>query len=257
MSGTSAMTGTSAITGEGFEGPLTVAVDGPTAAGKGTLARRIADHYGLAYLDTGSLYRKVGYLALEAGEDPSEEQAAVKAAQALSSSTIADYLIRTDRVGAAASKVAAIPAVRSALLEYQRQFAANPPGNSASDEDGSEDCGGGADPGKDKPRREVRGAVLDGRDIGTVVCPDALVKLFVTADQAVRAKRRFDQFAGSGTKTSLEQVLKDLKARDDRDMKRDLAPLRPASDAHLLDTTDLSIEAAFKAACGIIDRMLR
>jgi cytidylate kinase len=208
-----------------------IAIDGPTASGKGTLARRLAAHYGYAYLDTGALYRAVGYRVLEAGQDPKDGAAAQKAAAALDPASIPDAELRSDRVGGAASIVAAIPAVREALLALQRGFAADPPGGAP-------------------------GAVLDGRDIGTVICPDADVKLFVTANVTARAKRRTLELAARGLPADEARVLADLRARDQRDMTRAAAPLKPASDAHLLDTTGLDIEAAFAAARAIIDQQL-
>ncbi len=211
-----------------------IAVDGPVAAGKGTLARRLADHYGFSYLDTGALYRRVGYMVLEAGGDPSDVDAAVAAVPQLSEQTIPDAALRTDPVGKAASQVAALIPVREALLAFQRGFA--------------------EDPGLLKDGRSARGAVLDGRDIGTVVCPEAPVKLFVTASPDVRARRRFQEFLDKGmTDLTFEQVLEDLKARDVRDSTRATAPLVPAEDAHLLDTTNLDRHMAFQAARDIID----
>ncbi|WP_169566568.1 (d)CMP kinase [Sneathiella limimaris] len=203
---------------------MIIAVDGPVAAGKGTLARRIADIYGLKYLDTGALYRAVGLLLLKRGEDPANEQKAVQAAADVGEIDLTDPALRNEETGNAASKVAAIQPVRDALLEYQRNVA------------------------KAKP-----GAVLDGRDIGTVVCPDAPVKLFVTASAEVRAQRRFEELKAKGQNITYEAVLSDLKERDERDMGRKNAPLTQAADAHLLDTTKLDIEAALKAACQIID----
>ncbi|MGF1455119.1 MAG: (d)CMP kinase [Alphaproteobacteria bacterium] len=211
-----------------------VAVDGPVAAGKGTLARRLADHYGFAYLDTGALYRRVGLLVLDAGGDPGTLDHALAAVPLLESQIIEDAALRTDRVGEAASKVAALTPVREALLSYQRAFAKAP--------------------GTLSDGRSARGAVLDGRDIGTVVCPGAPVKLFVTASPQVRARRRFSEFRDKGlTDITYEQVLQDLQARDERDRTRAAAPLVPAEDAHLLDTTELDRHMAFEAAREIID----
>jgi len=209
-----------------------IAIDGPTASGKGTLARRIADHYGFAYLDTGALYRAVGYTLLKDNADPGREGNALAAARALDLSRIPDDALRNDTVGAAASRVAAIPAVREALLGFQRRFAGAPP-------------------------PPARGAVLDGRDIGTVVCPDARVKLFVTADAKTRARRRFLEFQARGMAVDEGQIRADLEARDRRDMERAAAPLKQAPGAHLLDTSQLDIEAAFAAACAIIDQALK
>ena len=206
---------------------MIIAVDGPVAAGKGTLARRIADKYGLKYLDTGALYRAVGLLVLNRGQDPNDIDAATAAAADVGEIDLADPRLRDEKTGNAASSVAVIQDVRDALLDYQRNVA------------------------KAKP-----GAVLDGRDIGTVVCPDADVKLFITAAAEVRAKRRFDELTAKGETLSFEEVLSDLQARDARDSGRKNAPLRSAKDAHLLDTSKLDIEAALKTACEIIDAQI-
>ena len=204
---------------------MIVAVDGPAASGKGTLARRLAGHYGLAYLDTGSLYRAVALALLKGGKSPQDEAAAIEAAGRIDRAAIADEEIRRAGLGEAASIVAAFPAVRQRMLGLQRKIAATPPG-----------------------------AVLDGRDIGTVVCPDADVKLFVTASPEVRARRRLEELARNGEAASFEEVLQWLVERDRRDETRPVAPLRRAPDAHLLDTSDLDIEATFQAAVAIIDR---
>jgi cytidylate kinase len=211
---------------------VVIAVDGPVAAGKGTLARRLADKYGYAYLDTGSLYRAVGAKVLRAGGDPANADFAAKMAESLDESDLAAPDLRSEAVGLAASKVAAIPGVRAALLEYQRRFAAQPPGA--------------------KP-----GAVLDGRDIGTVVCPEAQVKLFVTASDEVRAGRRHKELMDKGETVTFERVLADLRKRDEQDRARSTAPLKAADDAHLLDTSDLAIEAAVAAAVDIIAAILK
>jgi cytidylate kinase len=204
-----------------------VTVDGPVAAGKGTLARRLSEHLGFAYLDTGSLYRATALRLLRAGGDPDDAQAAALAAVAVSQADLTDPALRDEAVGAAASRVAALPEVRRALIDYQRRFAAAPPGGAA-------------------------GAVLDGRDIGTVVCPEADVKLFVTADVEARARRRHAELQARDAGTSLADVRAELLRRDERDSARAHAPLRPAADAHLLDTTNLDIETAFRAALDII-----
>ncbi len=206
---------------------LVIAVDGPAASGKGTLARRLAAHYGLAYLDTGSLYRATGLAVQAAGASPDDHAAASKAAQDLDLSGFTEDQLRSPGAGEAASQVAAIPAVRSALLEFQRNFAARPPG-----------------------------AVLDGRDIGTVVCPDADAKLFVTAQPETRAQRRHLEHVGRGDDLSYENVLQDIRRRDERDSDRAVAPLEPAQDAVLLDTTELGIEAAFQAALDLVESVL-
>ncbi len=208
-----------------------VAIDGPAASGKGTLARRLAAHYGFAYLDTGSLYRAVGQAVLAAGKNPADEAAALAAAKALDVTKIDERAIRTREAGEAASLVAVMPGVRAAILHLQRDFARNPPG------------------GK-------KGAVLDGRDIGTVVCPDAVAKIYVTARPEIRAHRRWLELKGSGSAVSEAQVLEDTKERDRRDAGREASPMKPAEDAHLLDTSDLSIEAAFGEAVRIIDKSM-
>jgi cytidylate kinase len=207
---------------------MIIAVDGPAASGKGTLARRLAAHFRYAYLDTGKLYRAVGYAVLTAGGDPEDTDAAVRAAKALRTDSLDDPALGSDAAATAASRVAAIPDVRAALLEFQQNFAKSPP-------DGA------------------KGAVLDGRDIGTVVCPDADVKLFVTADVAVRAERRHKELIGRGENSIYSGVLQDLKERDERDTSRAAAPLRPAGDALTLDTSDLDPDAAFAAALTLIE----
>lgn len=214
-----------------MSGSIVIAVDGPAASGKGTLARKLAAHYGFAYLDTGSLYRAVGHTVTSAGHDPADEMAALAAARNLDLSKIDERAIRTAEAGAAASIVAAMPPVRAAILDLQRNFAHNPPNG-------------------------LRGAVLDGRDIGTVVCPDAKAKLFVTARPEIRARRRWLELNNSGSGITEAQVLEDIRERDRRDAERAASPMKPADDAHLLDTSDLSIEAAFGAAVAIIDKAL-
>ncbi|MDP1626249.1 (d)CMP kinase [Parvibaculum sp.] len=208
-----------------------IAIDGPAASGKGTLARKLARHYDFAYLDTGSLYRAVGQAVLAAGGNPADEAAALAAAKALDVNRIDERAIRSREAGEAASIVAAMPAVRAAILHFQRNFATNPPG------------------GKD-------GAVLDGRDIGTVVCPEAKAKLFVTASPEVRAQRRWLELKVSGSAVGEAQILDDIRERDQRDAERAASPMKPAADAYLLDTSNLSIEAAFGAAVAIIDKAM-
>jgi cytidylate kinase len=203
---------------------MIVAIDGPAASGKGTLAKRVAAHYCLAHLDTGTLYRAVARDTLASGWDPADEDAALKAAQALDLGTLDDPALRSAGLGEAASLVARYEAVREALLAYQRAFAGSEPG-----------------------------AVLDGRDIGTVICPNADVKLFVTATSEERARRRFIELREAGTLVSEAEVLADIRHRDERDAGRAAAPLRRAQDAHLLDTTNLDIDAAFRAAIDLID----
>lgn len=211
-----------------MEKPLVIAIDGPAASGKGTLARLIAKEYDLAYLDTGSLYRGVAWIVLNAGRDPADAAAATAAAENFSLDRIEGADIRTREVGAGASKVAALAPVRKALLNFQRRFAEHPPGGKS-------------------------GAVLDGRDIGTVVCPDATVKFFVTASPEVRAHRRWLELTQTKPGISEKEVFDDLVERDARDAARADAPMVKAPDAVLLDTTDLTIEAAFAAARRVID----
>ncbi|MEC9344940.1 MAG: (d)CMP kinase [Pseudomonadota bacterium] len=209
-----------------------IAVDGPTASGKGTLARRLAAEFGCACLDTGALYRATALRLIRAGGDGTDVAAAVAAARGIDPDDLSDPELRSEATGAMASRVAALQPVRDALFDYQRDFAANPPGGAA-------------------------GAVLDGRDIGTVVCPDAEAKLFITASAGVRAERRFRELAAKGTETTLEAVLADLQARDARDSGRSAAPLRKADDADLLDTTGLDIETAFSAARALVAARLK
>ncbi len=204
-----------------------VAVDGPVAAGKGTLARKLARHFGFAYLDTGSLYRATAARVLRAGGDPSDPATSRQAALDLVADDLADPDLRAEAVGEAASVVAPIPEVRAALLDYQRRFARDPP-------DGAP------------------GAVLDGRDIGTVVCPEADVKLFVTASIEARAERRVRELRGRGVAVDADRILQDMQRRDRRDSKRAAAPLKPAPDAHLLDSTNLDIETTFRAARRVV-----
>ncbi len=207
-------------------GSMIIAIDGPAGVGKGTLAKQLAKHFGLRHLDTGALYRAVGRDVLTAGRDPQDAEAAVAAARNLDASTLADPQLRTEQVGAAASVVAVIPAVRTALLRYQQDFARVPPG-----------------------------AVLDGRDIGTVVCPDADAKLFITASAEVRADRRWRELQAKGIATPRDQILAEIKDRDDRDSKRATAPMVPAADAVILDTSALDIDGAFRAALkAVLDR---
>jgi cytidylate kinase len=203
---------------------MIIAVDGPAASGKGTLARRLAAHYGLAYLDTGLLYRAVGLALVNAALDPNDRRAAVAAAQRLDISRLPRHGLREEGIGEAASIVASIPQVRATLLDSQRRFADQP-----------------------------GGAVLDGRDIGTTVCPDADVKLFVTASARVRARRRHRQLDAQTSSANYDNVLADIERRDRRDGARAISPMVPAADAHLLDTTDLDIEAAFRVAVSLVD----
>jgi cytidylate kinase len=215
---------------------LTIALDGPAAAGKGTLARRLAGHYRLAYLDTGALYRAVGVAVMRQGLDPSQESAAVAAAEKLSPALLTDPEIRTEAGGQAASKVAAIPAVRAALLDWQRRFAAQPPAGA----DGA----------------AMAGAILDGRDIGTVVCPDARIKLFITASMEARAQRRFKELQEKGPGAIYARVLQDMQERDARDQERAVAPLAAAPDALVIDTSAMTADQVFDQAIAYIDRIL-
>ncbi|USG61454.1 (d)CMP kinase [Sneathiella marina] len=206
---------------------MIIAVDGPVAAGKGTLARRIAEKYGFHYLDTGALYRAVGLLMLKEGQDLSDVEAAANMAARVGEVSPEDPGLREESTGGAASIVANNSEVRAALLQYQRNFAHRKPGT-----------------------------VLDGRDIGTVVCPEAEVKLFITATAEIRARRRFDELIAKGNSVSYHDILADLKIRDARDQGRTTAPLKKAIDAHLLDTSKLDIEAALNAASVLIDNRL-
>lgn len=206
---------------------FTIAIDGPAGAGKGTLGRRVADHYRLHLLDTGLTYRAVAHRMMSQGLPLNDEEQAVAAAGAVDLSELDREVLSAHAVGEAASQVAVIPAVRRALVEKQREFARTPPG-----------------------------AVLDGRDIGTVVCPDADVKLYVTASAAVRARRRLAEIEARHGTADYAQILADIERRDARDMGRTDSPLKPAADAHLLDTSEMDIEAAFLAAKTIIDDVL-
>ncbi|VIO65028.1 Cytidylate kinase [Bradyrhizobium ivorense] len=203
---------------------MIIAIDGPAASGKGTLGKRLAHHYGYRHLDTGVIYRAVAYAMLEAGADLTNEVLAVAAALELDPEKFGNPVLKTQRVGDAASVVSAIPKVREVLVNFQRQFAADPPG-----------------------------AVLDGRDIGTVICPNADVKIFVVADPRVRARRRTLEARGRGEEADEEAVLADIIKRDERDQNRAIAPLRPAADAHTLDNSNLDIEAGVRAAIAIVE----
>ena len=216
--------------------PFVVAIDGPAASGKGTLARRLAERFGLAHLDTGKLYRATAFLALEAGADPADPEAAAKAARRVEPAILADPRLLGEAVAGAASVVAAIAAVRAVLLAFQRDFAAHPP----SPADGG----------------EARGAVLDGRDIGTVVCPDAAVKLFIDASPEARAERRLRELRGRGAAAIYDDVLQDMKERYARDSQRRVAPLAAAPDAETIDTTGLGADQVFEQASEIIARAL-
>jgi len=201
-----------------------VAVDGPAASGKGTLARKLAAALGFDHLDTGAIYRAVGLAVIRSGGDPADPVAAIAAARALrpGADVLSDPALRSDEIGNAASKVAVVPEVRAALLDFQRDFAKNPPGRA--------------------------GAVLDGRDVGTVVCPDAPVKLYIDASVDVRAERRLSELRKRGIPAIWSDVLEDMRARDERDSRRAAAPLRPADDAFVVDTSVLTADQVFALA---------
>jgi len=203
---------------------MIIAIDGPAASGKGTLGKKLAAHFGLRHLDTGLIYRAVAKAVIDAGKRPDDAAAAVAAAQALDPASFDEAALKIPAIGEAASVVSAIPEVRAALLAFQRDFAAKPPG-----------------------------AVLDGRDIGTVICPDADVKIFVTATPETRARRRAAEYRAAGRNITDEAVLADIRSRDERDSNRSVAPLKQAPDAHLLDTTHLDIDAAIRAAIDIVE----
>jgi cytidylate kinase len=212
--------------------PFVVAIDGPAGSGKGTLARRLAARFGFAHLDTGALYRAAALLTLEAAADPGDPAAAEAAARRVDIGLLTDPRLRGDGVAAAASIVAAIPAVRRALLGLQRAFAAHPP-------------------------PPARGAVLDGRDIGTVVCPEADVKLFITAGAEARAARRVRELRERGSAAIYENVLQDLNERDARDSGRQAAPLAVAPDAKVIDTTALDADVVFECVASLVARTLK
>ena len=216
--------------------PFVVAIDGPAASGKGTLARRLAERFHFAHLDTGKLYRATAFLVLERGEDPADPAAGVGAARRIDPAVLADPALLSERVARASSIVSAIPAVREALLAMQRDFAAHPP-----------HAAGAIEP---------RGAVLDGRDIGTAVCPDAAVKLFVTANPEARAIRRLAELRERGVPAIYRDVLADMKERDARDSERRVAPLAAAPDAVIIDTTRLDADQVFERASKLIARAL-
>ena len=207
--------------------PRVIAIDGPAAAGKGTLARRLAHHFGLAALDTGALYRAVALRMLRAGARHDDVAAAGAAARAIRRSDLADPEIRSEASANMASRISAMPEVRAALLDFQREFARNPPAG-------------------------AKGAVLDGRDVGTRVCPDADAKLFVTASVEERARRRLIELRETGHAAIHSRVLKDMKERDARDRGREFAPLVPADDAIVIDTGDLDADQVFATALDVI-----
>jgi len=203
-----------------------IAIDGTFASGKGTLGKRLAAHYDLAYLDTGKLYRAVGYAVMQAGHDPENAKHATKAAKALTGHELDDPILKSGEVAVNASKVAVHSDVRQALFQFQRDFAA-------------------------------KGAVLDGRDIGTVICPDADVKLYIDASADVRAKRRHTELTGYGEDITFEAVLAQLVERDTRDKNRKEAPLKAADDAHLIETSVMGIDEVFETAVKIVDAILK
>lgn len=207
---------------------MIIAIDGPAAAGKGTLALRLARELGLAKLDTGLLYRAVGFSVVSSGGDPNNAKDALEAAKSLDPDFLDSPALRADEAAQAASKVAVIPEVREQLLEFQREFAKNPPNVSIG--------------------TPAKGAILDGRDIGTTVCPDADVKLFVTASPEVRAERRHKELLGRGLEAIYARVLEDIRERDARDQGRDASPLAAAEDALVLDTSEMDAEAAYAKA---------
>jgi len=207
---------------------MIIAIDGPAASGKGTLGKRLAAHYGLRHLDTGLLYRAVAKAVLDAGHKLDDPGRAAAAARTLDPARFDEAALKSHAAGEAASVVSAIPAVRTALVRLQQDFAAAPPG-----------------------------AVLDGRDIGTVICPHADAKIFVTASPEVRARRRALEMRRHGQTVDEAEVLADIRRRDERDTARAIAPLKPAPDAHVLDTSDLDIEAVFRAAIAIVEASRR
>jgi cytidylate kinase len=203
---------------------MIIAIDGPAASGKGTLGKRLAAHYGLRHLDTGLIYRAVAKALLDAGHPLEDRERAVEVARALAPERFDEMALRQQAVGEAASVVSAFPEVRQALLAFQRDFGRAPPG-----------------------------AVLDGRDIGTVIFPDADVKIFVTASAEMRARRRALELSGGANEVAEAELLADIRRRDERDSARAVAPLKAAADAHLLDTTHLDIDDALRAAIKIVD----
>jgi cytidylate kinase len=207
---------------------MIIAIDGPAASGKGTLGKRLAAHYGLRHLDTGLLYRAVAQAVLNAGHKLDDAAHAAAAAQTLDPAQFDEVALKSHAAGEAASVVSAIPQVRAALLRFQQDFAAVPPG-----------------------------AVLDGRDIGTVICPGADAKIFVTASPEVRARRRALEMDRQGQAADEAAILADIRRRDERDTQRAIAPLRPAADAHVLDTSDLDVDAVVREAIVIVEMACR
>jgi len=202
---------------------MIIAIDGPAASGKGTLAKRLAEHFDLEYLDTGSIYRALGYKILEAGESPEDEEVAVKMANEITAEDLKNPHLYDEGIGRAASIVAVIPKVRDALFQFQRDFA-----------------------------KSEKGAVLDGRDIGTVICPDADLKFYITADIEARATRRYKQLQNQGISVIYQSVLEDLQRRDERDSGRAVAPLAIAEDAVNIDTTDMQVSEVFDEIVAVV-----
>jgi len=211
--------------------PFVVAVDGPAASGKGTVARAIADEFDFAHLDSGSLYRKVAYIVIRENKDPNDHAAVIACAHQIASLKVEDEQLRTSLVADVASMIAPIQGVRDAILAYQRNFADHPP-------------------------RNKKGSVIDGRDIGTVVIPDANVKLFITASVEERARRRWLQLTGQGEDITFDAVLEDIAERDRRDRERDNAPLQPAADAHIIDNTEWDPEVTREFALSLVEEYL-
>lgn len=203
---------------------LVIAIDGPAASGKGTVAKRLARHLSIAYLDTGSIYRAIGYNILQEGHNPEDKKVAIQAAKDLSPGDLKTEHLYDEGVGAAASIISAIPRVRELLVQFQRDFSKNP-----------------------------EGAVLDGRDIGTVICPNADFKFYITADINARANRRFKQLQSKGNPVIYDDVLQDLQKRDERDSKRTVAPLKPAEDAIYIDTTDMNEDEVFAKILAFVE----
>jgi cytidylate kinase len=203
--------------------PLVIAIDGPAASGKGTVARMVASHYGLDYLDTGSIYRALGYKITHAGENPENEAVAVEFAKQITPEDLKNPHLYDEGIGAAASIVSTIPEVRNVLFDFQRDFAHSP-----------------------------KGAILDGRDIGTVICPDADFKFYITADLPARAQRRYKQLQNKENPIIYQSVLEDLQKRDERDSKREVAPLKVADDAVYIDTTNMGVSEVFGEIVSVV-----